>query len=90
MKWKCKCSKPALVVALFIAGMHLLWTLLVALSLGQTYLNWIFPLHLLNNPYTVLPFSLGNALLLTLISFAVSYISTLIFVWLWKAVKIKQ
>jgi len=87
---KCKCNKPALVVGLFVAIMHALWAFLVAIGVGQTYLDWIFPLHFINNAYTVLTFNLFSALLLIVVAFVSSYVATLLFVWLWKKIKVKQ
>jgi hypothetical protein len=86
---KCHCNKPALVVSLFVAAMHAFWALSVALGVGQMYLNWIFPLHFIGNLYTVLSFNLLTALMLVIMAFAGSYLATLLFVWLWKHVKIK-
>jgi hypothetical protein len=86
---KCKCNKPALVVGLFVAAMHIIWVLSVAMGIGQTYLDWIFPLHLISNPFSVLSFNLGSAILLPVVAFVVSYLATLLFVWLWKKVKVK-
>lgn len=82
-------TRIALVVATFVAAMHAIWASAVALGIGQTYLDWIFPLHLLNNPYIVAPFNLLTALLLTVVAFVATYVSTLLFLWLWKAIKIK-
>ena len=86
---KCKCNKPALVVGLFVAAMHAIWALAVALGVGQLYLDWIFPLHFLNNLYTVASFNLVTALILTVVAFVATYLSTLLFVWLWKMIKVK-
>jgi hypothetical protein len=86
---KCHWNKPALVIGLFAAAMHIIWVLSVALGVGKTYLDWIFPLHLIANPYTVLPFNLGSALLLPVLAFVGSYLATLLFVWLWKKIKVK-
>jgi hypothetical protein len=83
-------NKPALVIGLFAAAMHVLWVLSVAIGVGQSYLDWIFPLHLISNPYSVMPFNLGSALLLPVVAFVCSYIATLLFVWLWKIVKVKN
>lgn len=86
---KCHCNKPALVVGLFVALLHALWAIVVALGFGQMKLDWILPLHFIDNMYTVLPFNWLNAVLLTVFSFIASYVATLVFVWLWKVVKVK-
>jgi hypothetical protein len=89
MKRKCKCNKPALVVGLFVAILHALWALIVAVGMGQAKLDWIFLLHFIDNSYTVIPFNLLNAVLLIGLSFVGSYLATLLFVVLWKHVKVK-
>jgi hypothetical protein len=86
---KCHCNKPALVVGLFAAAMHVLWVLSVAIGVGQSYLDWIFPLHLISNPFSVMPFNLLSALLLPVVAFVCGYLATLLFVCIWKAVKVK-
>lgn len=88
MKYKI-CNKPALVVSLFVAGLHALWAILVVLGIGQTVMDWIFPLHFIDSMYTVTGFNFINAILLVITAFVGGYIATSLFVWLWKAVKIK-
>ncbi len=51
-KMKC-CNKPALVVGIYAALLHAIWALLVAIGVGQAYLDWIFPLHFINNLFTI-------------------------------------
>jgi len=87
---KIKGHKPALVVGLFVAAIHAIWVICVALGVGQIYLDWIFPLHLIANPYTVLGFNFLNALLLIIVAFVCGYVVTWLFVWLWNIVKIKK
>jgi hypothetical protein len=84
-----KNQKIALVVGKFCALIHLFWLLLVLLGIGQTYLDWIFPLHLIANPYTVMSFNLFNAVLLVITAFIGGYLATLLFFALWKWMKIK-
>ena len=83
-----KGRKIALVVGLFASILHVLWAILVALGMGQKYLSLVFPLHFINNLYTVMPFNLLNAVLLVVFAFIGSYIAALFFVWLWNTVKI--
>jgi len=83
-------GKPALVVAIFIAVIHALWALLVAIGVGETYLNWIFPLHFLNNVYSVSDFNIMTAIILVIIAFVFSYIAALLFAIIWKMVVKKR
>lgn len=87
---KLKGHKIALVVGLFVAAMHAIWALAVAVGIGQVYLDWIFPMHFLNNLYTVMSFNFLTALLLVVVAFVASYVSTWLFVWLYNLVKVKN
>jgi hypothetical protein len=82
-------TRIALVVATFIATLHALWAIVVALGVGQTFLDWIFPLHFIDSIYTVMSFNLVTALMLVVMSFIGSYIATLLFLWIWKMIKVK-
>lgn len=87
---KSKESKVAMAVALFVAALHALWAICVALGLGQTYLDWIFPLHLLNNPFSVMSFNFLNAALLVVVAFVATYLAGLLFIWFLKVMKVKK
>lgn len=63
--------KTGLSLGLFIAGVHLVWSLLVALGWAQILIGWSFSWHMLSNPFTVQPFSLTNAIILIIVTFAV-------------------
>ena len=41
-----------------VALVHAVWTTMVWLGVGQGYLDWIFTLHSLDNPFIVLQFDL--------------------------------
>lgn len=84
-----KGNKPALVVGLYVAILHALWAILVAIGVGQTYLNWILPLHFISNTFTILDFSFLNAILLIIMAFVGGYVGTWVFVWVWNAIKTK-
>lgn len=88
-KMKLGCSKPALVVGLYVAILHALWAGLVALGVGQAVLNWILPLHFIDSMYTVITFNLLNAALLIVFAFIGGYVATWLFMLLWKAIKVK-
>lgn len=76
-------NKTALVVGSFMGLMHLLWALVVLLGFAQTWLDFIFSLHFLNNPYTVTGFDLMRALMLVLVTFIVGYAGGFIFAYVW-------
>ncbi len=80
---KLKTGPTALALGFFVALMHAVWMLLVFLGLAQTYMNWIFGLHLLTNPFIVLPFNLATALTLLVVTFAVGYLMGWVFAFIW-------
>lgn len=80
---KLKLGGTAMVFGVFIALMHVIWMLLIYLRVAQFYLNWIFGLHLITNPYKVLPFDFGTALTLVIFTFIVGYVVGWIFAFIW-------
>lgn len=74
-----RAHKTGLTLGGVLAVLHGIWVLAVLLGAGQPFLDWIFGLHFLSNPYRVLPFGVGSAVMLLLINFIAGYISG----WLW-------
>lgn len=64
----------ALYTGLLVSALHLIWSLMVAFGIGQTYLDWILRLHFIKNPLVVLPFSLNTMIMLLVFTFAVGFI----------------
>lgn len=71
---KLKPRAVALYTGLFVAGIHFIWSLMVAIGLGQIYLDWILGLHFIENPFIVMPFNLGAMVMLLVVTFLVGYI----------------
>lgn len=80
---KLKTSATAMVFGIVVALFHAVWMLMVWIGVGQLYLDWIFGLHLLSNPFKVMPFSLGSALALIVFTFAVGYLMGWVFAFVW-------
>lgn len=72
-----------MVVGVFAALMHAVWMVLIYIGVAQTYMNWIFGLHLLTNPYKVLPFNWGSAATLIIVTFVVGYVMGWVFAFIW-------
>jgi len=70
-------NKLGLVVGLFVSLIHFVWSIAVAISPSgvQSLMNWIFKLHHLNIPVTVVsPFVFMNAVILVVITFFMGYV----------------
>lgn len=66
-------NKTGLTVGLITAGIHAIWSIIVALGFGQSVVDWAMSLHFLQSMYTLTDFRLRIALLLVLAAFAGGY-----------------
>jgi len=66
--------KVGFIVGVALALFHALWLVLVVTGVGQTIVDFIFKIHLLNNPYLTQTFDLQLAGLLIVITFAVGFV----------------
>lgn len=80
---KLKVGATAMVFGVVVALMHAVWMLMVFLGVGQLYLNWIFGLHLISNPFVVQPFNLMSAIFLIIFTFVVGYLLGWVFAFVW-------
>ncbi|MDO8585298.1 MAG: hypothetical protein Q7R85_04255 [bacterium] len=76
-------KKVALTFGVFVGGLHVVWSALVALGWAQGLLDFITTLHFINNPVAVGPFSFGIAALLVAVTFAVGYAVGWVFASVW-------
>ncbi|MEI6042022.1 MAG: hypothetical protein WCQ00_00430 [bacterium] len=67
-------NKVGLATGSIMGGFHLCWSLFVLIGWAQIYMDWIFGLHFVNNPFQVQPFSFSIALTLIIFTFIVGYV----------------
>ena len=67
--------KLGLLFGSFLGLCHFVWALLVLSGMAQTLTDWIFRLHFIQPPYTILPFNLGAAVGLILVTSVTGYLS---------------
>jgi hypothetical protein len=72
---KFKPMQVGLYTGLFFAVAHAIWSLMVLAKLAKPWLDFILGLHFVSNPFVVMPFSIGNALMLVAVVFVVGYIA---------------
>lgn len=63
-----------LYTGLILALAHAIWSLMVFAGVAKNWLTFILGLHFLSNPFVVMPFSIGNAIMLIAIVFVVGYV----------------
>jgi hypothetical protein len=69
-------NKVGLVVGLFLAAMHAVWALAVAIfpNALQSFLDWIFSIHFLVPIWKLTAFNFIDATLLVMMTFIAGYI----------------
>lgn len=76
-------NKIGLILGSFAGLFHLVWGLLIVFGLAQPLLDFIYNLHSLNNPFTVMPFDLVRTLGLIVVTFLVGYVFGYVFAMIW-------
>lgn len=76
-------NKTALSLGVFVGLIHAAWSAVVALGLAQVFLDRIYSLHFLNNPFNVLSFDLTTAVMLTVVTFILGCMMGWVFAYIW-------
>jgi len=79
-------SKVALTLSLLIGGAHVGWSVLVALGLSQSLMDFVFWAHMVANPYQVTGFNITQAGVLVVVTAGVGYGVGWIFATVWNKV----
>ena len=76
-------NQVGLAVGLFLAIIHAVWSLLIAVipTQFQSFLNWVFQLHSLVPYWNLTAFNLLNAIILVIVTFIMGYIFGWVFAW---------
>jgi hypothetical protein len=85
-----KKNRVGLIVGALSGSWHLLWISLVGLGVAQQFLDWIYRLHFLSNPFHVAELSVVTAALLLFISSSGGYLTGWFFALLWNALPRSQ
>lgn len=79
-------NKLGLIVGFFAVIVHVIWSLMVLGGVAQNYMDWIFGLHMINNPFSVMAFSWGTAIYLWVAVFVIGYILGWVLAWVHNSV----
>ena len=76
-------KQVALTLGTFLALMHLVWAILVAVGVAQSLVNWSIGLHMMSFQFTVGAFSLVSAIELIVVAFIIGSIVGFVFATIW-------
>lgn len=80
---KISSTKAGLALGLFVGLQHAIWSVLVALGWAQPLINFIFRLHFIDTPFSLLEFDLATAAILVAVTTLVGYVAGNILAWIW-------
>lgn len=80
-------NKTGLALGALMSLAHLVWAVVVALGIAQGYMDWIYSIHFLNNPFIVGTFDITTATILVVVTGVVGYILGFIFALIWNKVQ---
>jgi hypothetical protein len=75
--------KVAVTVGLFLGGWHVVWSLLVALGIGQALYDFILWAHMIHLPVVIGPFDIAASAVLIVVTSCIGYIFGWAFAFLW-------
>lgn len=79
---KFNANRVGLITGVFVASWHLIWNVLIYFKVAQVFLNWVYLMHSMNNPFKIMAFNLTRALTLIgftfIVGYIVGYLSTLV------------
>ncbi len=82
--------QTGLVLGAFFGLMHVVWALVVYLGFAQVWLDFMFGLHFLKNPFVVSAFDMQKAVMLVAVTAGVGYAAGFVFAKVWNLVMTKS
>ncbi len=76
-------QKTAFTFGVVLAGWHLMWSLIVALGVGQLIYDFVLWAHMIHLPIIIGPFDLQAAAVLIVMTFGVGYMMGWTFAYVW-------
>lgn len=69
--------------ALLMAACHAMWAMLVAAGWAQPVIDFVFRIHFIQPPYTILAFSISTAVVLIAVVSAIGFVMGYVLALIW-------
>lgn len=76
-------NKVGLALATIVGGLHVVWSLLIAFGWAQSYVDFVFNVHMVKPIVVVNDFNFGLAVALIIIATIIGYVVGYIFATVW-------
>jgi hypothetical protein len=83
-------SKAGLAVALVLGGLHLCWSILVALTWAQPVIDFVFWMHFIKPAYVIEPFAISRAAILIVLTAGIGFVIGSVFALVWNALHLER
>jgi hypothetical protein len=79
--------KAGLAVALVLGGLHLCWSILVALKWAQPVIDFVFWMHFIKPIFVIEPFEISRAAVLVVLTAGIGFVIGSVFALVWNALR---
>ncbi len=76
-------KKAGLTLGSLIGGLHLVWSILVALNWAQPLISFILKVHMVKVAFAIDNFNPGYAILLIIVTAVIGYVVGFLFATIW-------
>ena len=80
-------NRLGLTLGIFMAVIHILWSIFVALGIAERLINFSLATHFINFGISIASFDLTRAFLLAVIAFVAGYIFGQVIAGIWNSLK---
>ena len=79
-------NKTGIALGALFGGLHLLWSVLVALGWAKAFLDFIFMVHMVKALYAVDTFNISLAAMLVVVTAIIGYVVGNLFAFIWNRI----
>ncbi len=82
--------RTGLALGAIISGLHILWSLVVLVGLGQAWVDFVTWAHMIHASYVVGQFDIGAALTVIILAAIIGFVVGFAFATVWNRIHVKK